>query len=251
MTLEVSAMNAAKLIASFHALSAETRSHNDCVVIDGGFFRGKFSEAIIAELPSAKCIGFEPNHTLCQEWKAREPKSNNNLILENLALGHETSFRSFYTSNSFPATNSLLPRPPESGFQSPYYPKQAHLSQGQDVRVVALDEYCKEASIFKIFLLKLDLQGGELDALKGAKDLIGRAAIDIVYTEAVFIEKYDRQPLLHDLWNFLSSHGYRLHSLHDVYVGSYDPGESIFRDTQYNQCDALFISSNFAELLES
>jgi hypothetical protein len=144
-----------------------------------------------------------------------------------------------------------MPRPPESGFKSPYYPKEAHLSQGQNVKVVALDEYCKEASIFKIFLLKLDLQGGELEALKGATDLIVAGLIDIILTEVVFIEKYDRQPLLHDLWNFLSSHGYRLHSLHDVKVGSYDPGESIFRDTQYNQCDALFVSSNLAELLES
>ncbi len=244
-------MNAAKLIAGFHALSIESGCHDTGVVIDGGFFRGSFSEAITAALPSVKCIGFEPNHALWQMWKARDSKGNGNITLENLALGREHAFAPFYTSNSFPATNSLLTRPLESGFQSPYYPKEAHLSRGQDVKVVALDEYCREVSVKKIFLLKLDLQGGELDALKGAKDLICGGLIDIVYTEAVFIQKYDQQPLLHDLWNFLSSHGYRLHSLHDVKVGSYDLDESIFRATQYNQCDALFISSNLAELLES
>ncbi|MFM7642287.1 MAG: FkbM family methyltransferase, partial [Cyanobium sp.] len=100
-------------------------------------------------------------------------------------------------------------------------------------------------------MLKLDLQGGELEALEGARYLLSRENIAIVYTEAVFIQKYEHQPLLRDLWSHLSAHGYRLHSLHDIKTGSYGRDQNLFRNTQYNQCDAVFISNALANLLES
>jgi FkbM family methyltransferase len=52
------------------------------------------------------------------------------------------------------------------------------------VDVVALDEYVKERSIERIDLIKMDVQGAEADALRGAKDSIARWMPDIL-TEAV------------------------------------------------------------------
>jgi len=183
-------MDPVKLIAEFNFLAVMAGYHNFRFVIDGGFFRGSFSDAIISQLPSVNCIGFEPNHALCQSWKSKNPQSNR-IRLENLALGRDDSYATYYVNNLFPATNSLLPRPPESRSQSPYYPKEAHLSRAPSVRVTSLDKYCKKESISNIFLLKLDLQGGELDALEGARYLLTRGDIAIVYTEAVFIQKYE------------------------------------------------------------
>ena len=240
-----------KLIAELNSLAAKAGLENTRLIIDGGFFRGSFSKAITSQLPSVNCIGFEPNQALCQSWNSDIPQSGHNIKLENLALGRDDASAPYYVSNSFPATNSLLPRPTASRSQSPYYPKKAHLSQSHRVRVTSLDKYCKRESISNVFLLKLDLQGGELDALEGARHLISRGEIAIIYSEAVFIRKYERQPLLLDLWSHLTAHNYRLHSLHDIKIGSYDSELNTFRKHQYNQCDALFVSSNLVDLLES
>ena len=43
--------------------------------------------------------------------------------------------------------------------------------------MVALDEYADRARLRSIDLLKLDLEGAELGALEGARDLLARRAV--------------------------------------------------------------------------
>ena len=99
--------------------------------------------------------------------------------------------------------------------------------------------------------MKLDLQGSELSALKGAKQLLSAGLVKVIITEAVFIQKYKDQPLLWELWQHLAAYGYTLFSLEEVKVGLYDPQEYSLRDRQWNQCDAIFISSTTRRLLDS
>ena len=115
--------------------------------------------------------------------------------------------------------------------------------------MVSLDQYLCSRSVSKIFLLKLDLQGGELEALRGAENLLSNGCISIIFIEAVFVEKYENQPLLRDLWNFLADFGYRLHSLHDIKSGDYDGTKNVLRKEQLNQCDALFLSQEVLDLM--
>ena len=121
--------------------------------------------------------------------------------------------------------------------------------ENENINVVSLDQYICSKSVSEIFLLKLDLQGGELEALRGAKNLLKKRSICIVFVEAVFVEKYENQPLLKDLWNFLDSFGYRLHSLHDIKSGDYDGTRNVLRMEQLNQCDALFLSQEVLDLM--
>lgn len=66
--------------------------------------------------------------------------------------------------------------------------KLSPITQGKQKKIVVecvtLDSYCKEHKIDKIDILKLDIEGYELDALRGAKKLLESGKVDIIYWES-------------------------------------------------------------------
>jgi hypothetical protein len=88
-------------------------------------------------------------------------------------------------------------------------------------------------------------------ALRGAARLLQRQAVRIVVCEVVFVRKYENQPLFWDLAAFLEQKGYSFHSLFDVKIGTYDKSDGTPRDTQWNQADAVFLSMDMRERLDT
>ena len=85
--------------------------------------------------------------------------------------------------------------------------------------------------ITHINILKLDIQGYELKALKGAEDLLRSKKIDLIYTEAYFIQQYHDQPLFPEIAMYLSKFGYQLQDI-------YNP---IYGNDKIAWCDAIFM----------
>jgi hypothetical protein len=56
----------------------------------------------------------------------------------------------------------------------------------------------------------MDIQGGELDALRGAQRLLEGHRIDVIVSEAMFVPHYEGAPLAWQQWALLASHGYTL-----------------------------------------
>jgi FkbM family methyltransferase len=208
-------------------------------IIDGGCHIGRFSGNAVKEFPASRVLAFEPDP---DSWACAQKNlcSHRQVEIVKAALGAEKKQAEFFRG-PIPVTNSLLPRPSEG--MKPYYPEQAYLKGGCLVDVVTLDEECEKRGITDIDLFKLDLQGGELLALDGVNKLLGSNAIKVIITEAVFVRKYQDQPLLWELWQRLETYGYSLFSLMDIKVGLYHPEEPGLRQMQWNQCDAIFISS--------
>lgn len=216
-------------------------------IIDGGFYVGSFSKSALALIPNSRVLAFEPDpesyHAACPQFA-----NENRIELVNAALGRSRGQAEFFRG-PMPATNSLLPRPVTA--HQPYYPENATLEGGCFVKIRTIEEECEKRKIKWVDLLKLDLQGGELNALKGARSLLEKNLVNIILTEAVFIEKYERQPLLHEIWGFLDGYGYSLYSLQDIEIGLYDSHTSGLRQEQWNQCDAIFVSNNLRSILDS
>jgi hypothetical protein len=56
------------------------------------------------------------------------------------------------------------------------------------VQIVSLDQYAETSKLKQIDILKLDLEGYELQALRGARTLIEKGLIRAVYAECGFVK---------------------------------------------------------------
>lgn len=104
--------------------------------------------------------------------------------------------------------------------------------------VIDLDEYCQEAEVNRINLLKIDVQGFENEVLCGAKDLIEKGRIDVILTEIEFDEVYGRGNSFYELESHLVPHGYRLYDLSHIYK-DLRLGRTCWVDAIYVQEDHL------------
>ncbi len=86
----------------------------------------------------------------------------------------------------------------------------------------------------------MDVQGGELLVLRGGSSLLSAGSIDLIYTEVSFVELYDDQVIFTDLCEYLSTHGYALYGLYNLYKG---------RNGLLAQADAIFLSPRMCDLL--
>jgi len=220
--------------------------YSDSWVIDGGCHHGHFSREIITSLQPSNILSFEPDRDSFAKAKMNLD-SISNVEIVNAAIGSEKGTAEFFRG-PYSSTNSLLQRPEAKSKQ--YFPKDAVLEGGTFVDVVTLDEECACRGITALDLLKLDLQGAELSALIGAKNLLSSGLVKVILVEAVFVKKYKDQPLLWELWRHLEEYGYTLYSLEQIKIGIYDPDESGLRSMQWNQCDAIFISKKIREHLD-
>ena len=72
-------------------------------------------------------------------------------------------------------------------------------------------------AIDQIDVLKLDLQGSELRALRGAEGLLRRRAIRLVAAEVNFVPLYRDMPLFWNVSAYMLSLGYALNGLYDLH----------------------------------
>jgi len=71
------------------------------------------------------------------------------------------------------------------------------------VVVSTIDDYCSENAIKHIHLLKIDIEGHELDALAGARRMFDKKSIDIVTFEFGGCN-IDTRTFFQDFWYFFS-----------------------------------------------
>lgn len=99
-----------------------------------------------------------------------------------------------------------------------------------EVQIRTLDELFEECAIESLDLLKLDVQGYELDVLEGGTEALKRTRM--VLTEMSFFEHYYGQPLAEAIIGYLMRAGFYLYHICDFQVSP--EGVPL-------QCNALFI----------
>jgi len=105
-------------------------------------------------------------------------------------------------------TNSSLPLDDRAG----QFWGDAVSSEGRTVEVpsITLDAYCEQNAIERIDLLKLDVQGGELRVLRGARRMLQAQRVRLVFTELLFAPTYRGQPSINAYFELLDGYGYEL-----------------------------------------
>ncbi|MGI9499530.1 MAG: FkbM family methyltransferase [Geminicoccaceae bacterium] len=193
------------------------------MVVDIGANRGQFTLLMAGLRPEATILAFEP---LIQPYRKllEVASAFSRVRAMNTAIG---SMRGSLPMNVAKRddSSSLLPI---GELQETIFPQTGH-DRVVEVRVAPLGDFLGSIPIRRPSLLKIDVQGYELEVLKGAKDCLD--LFDVVYVEASFLELYRGQPLAEDVIDTLGADGFRLASIHNL---------SRTRDGRPVQADFLF-----------
>lgn len=149
---------------------AANRVGRDVVVFDVGANVGSYLGQVLTTLGSdVRVFAFEPSPTAFAALERRYG-STPNVRLSRLGVGATRGNATLWGS----ATGSVL---------ASVYPTGEAGEAGDDIEIVALDDFCRQHRVERIDLLKLDVEGAELDALRGARELLERGAIEMVQFE--------------------------------------------------------------------
>ena len=203
-------------------------------IVDAGAAIGKTAQTYHRYFPQATIIAFEPFPSAFAQLQhtARET-CGDRVTCEPFALSDVPGEAVLHT-NAQPDTNSLLP-PAADGAK---WWRNGRVDAQQEVRVqiTSLDVYAQSHHLSHIDILKMDIQGGELKALRGAEALLARQGIGMIYTEVLFTTLYEGQGGFGSIVQYLEERGYRLFDLFDK---RYAPDGSL------KWADALFVSKAY------
>ncbi len=200
----------------------------ELTIFDVGANKGQSAKKYRKLFPDARIYSFEP---FPESISILESTFKNDAKWEVIpkAVGSEKGSRTFYV-NEHSATNSLFPR---ASSERRYYPKFAGPKSTIEVEVIDLDSLIQELGLTDIDLLKLDVQGGELDAFRGATNNLERQTFSLIYCEIMFVPHYEGAPFFHEIWSYLSGFGYTLYSMYNLHTAT---------NGQIRYGDGLFVS---------
>lgn len=178
---------------------------------------------------------FEPTNDAFEMLK-NNWMHDKNVQMYNAAITNRNGDVGFYT-NKANFTNSLLKVSCEA---DAIVDSSLLMNMGCiTVKGVTLDKFCLNNRVNKINILKMDIQGGELMALEGARRLLEANLIDVIYSEVLFANIYDNQAYFCDINGYLRNHNYSLYGLFNLTYG--DNGLLAWGD-------ALYVSSSMKEI---
>lgn len=156
-------------------------------------------------LPNVRLFGFDPDTAECERLN-RAAADDPQTIYVPVALGSSTDVAQLHVTAE-PACSSLY-APDED--LAKLRPALALISETgrQEVVLETLDRWCVDNGVEAVDFLKIDIQGAELDVLKGAPQTLD--TVRIVEVEVEFNPIYLDQPLFSDVDTFLRERGFVL-----------------------------------------
>lgn len=169
------------------------------VFLDLGANIGYFSLLVAINSPSANIISFEPVKDLFQNMNDNISLNNiKNISTINAAAGEINEEKDLFIST-----------PDNSGMSSFHQPEN-YSGKKESVKVVSIDEWFKTSALSKIDIIKLDIEGSELAALKGMKEVLQKQKpILIVEVNPETLLMFNLKPSdLYDYLNQLNFEGF-------------------------------------------
>ncbi len=163
-----------RINGELRALRAVLRrpSHGQVIALDIGANTGEWT-ALALRLSSELFIhGFEPCLGSFQKL-ARHKFPSNRVRLNQLAVGQAKGIAWLNVYGPDAETNSLLKR---AGYSNDNVLQQ-------EVQVITIDDYIQENKLQRIAYLKIDVEGFELNALKGAEKSVANGMFDAIQFE--------------------------------------------------------------------
>lgn len=226
------------LMNDFSKEIAEIFNHNkdnDFIIFDIGCFKGVFSKNLKKKLKNSRFYLFDANENL---------KAENFTDLENYkffpyAVYDAEGEKDYFYNNFFPSSGSSIDSNLKNDFMWKFTRKIITLKifgkfEIKKIKTIILNNFVKENSINQIDVLKIDVEGSELNVLHGADEILKKTKcilIEISDTKKNFLEKYNL------IIDFLKKNNFKL--ILEKNITSY----SILSNQK--GIDALFINEKF------
>ena len=178
-------------------------------VIDVGANRGQFSLMAAGLWPDARILGFEPLPACADAYRSA---LGQRAVLRQCALGAEKGTASMFESSADDSSSLLEPTSSQLTISG-----NSRVVRRTEVEVSTLDLECPD-EIVEPTLLKIDVQGYELEVLKGCQRLLASAGLQYVYVELSLDELYGNQALAHEVISALGGHQFQLRAIANPYV---------------------------------
>lgn len=201
-------------------------------VIDVGANMGNTVAKYLHLFPNTTIYAFEPTPSVCEQLKTKF-KTAENVQVYQKGIGETDGEVTFYTDKTHPNMNSIF-RPNDLNWVT----NPTRIS----IEMLSLDTFCSIQNVQDIHILKIDIQGGELAALRGAIGLFSKQSIWCVYLECQLQPLYVGQPLIYELFDFMHEYGYTVFNFYN------------FHETPFGQatwCDVIFVSPKLQHLLST
>ena len=195
------------------------------VFMDVGAHTGSFTKLFHSKIKTGTSYLFEPIPEFYQ--KIKEDTYFKNCHTHNIALSSTTGEAEF-SVNELPETSSLL-----------HFDHDLQETLGLNKKVnrrikvltESLDNFARDFQISKIDFIKIDVQGAEMDVLKGAEKILPN--VDWVFTEVSFKPIYKGSSTFDQVFNFFVANNFIMVQLIPVYRGEHN---------ELLQCDVLFVN---------
>lgn len=155
------------------------------------------------------------------------------ITLNNCALGLKDETLTLYYNEIASGLSSLAKRRLEHF--------NIDFSMSENVRVTSLESYCAARGITHINLLKIDVEGFELNVLNGARAMFEQGKIDIVTFEFGGCN-IDTRTFFQDFWYFFKEQKMQIYRIL--------PNEKLYKIEHYKELYEQFVTTNYIAVRE-
>lgn len=178
-------------------------------IVDVGANRGQFASISRRLFPASQIYSFEPLAGPAATF-SKALGGDHRVRLFNNAIGAKAGSAPIYVTTHDDSSSLLKP----GVAQQKVFGVQTQ--RMDEIAVRRLSECVSREDLTAPALLKIDVQGGELEVLKGSEDLID--CFDAIYVECSYLQLYENQPLYGDIARWVEEHGFQLAGVYNQYV---------------------------------
>lgn len=217
-------------IATLNILRDNIGIRKEPVLFDVGANVGNYTVLLMSVFLNAQIHSFEP----AKETFSNLQKNTAKLITQ---YAGKVQLNNFGLSD-LPAKATLHYDRSNSGLASLYNRQLDHFgidySKSETVKLSTLDNYCAENNIEHIDFLKMDVEGHELNVLKGAAKMLAESRIDNIQMEFGGCN-LDSRTYLRDFWNLLHENFRMFYMRNDslMEIGNYQENLEVFTTTNF------------------
>ena len=191
-------------------------------IIDIGSNKGQFILLMEQIFPNKIVYSFEPIIEMINKQK-KFYKYKKNITFHNLALGSSICSKEFLITSRMDSSSFL------KVVSNTNKSKNYSVIEKRDIKVSTLDKIFLNEKISHPILIKMDVQGYELEVLKGANDLLKK--IDYLLLEVSDNEMYQNQPTEKIIVEYLKNFNFEIYRSNDWLK---------IQNTNFNQRDIIF-----------